>query len=75
MHEQDVRFAMSGIRQALERAPHAADTAQGIHAFWLQWSEPAPHPIVTKEALARLEQEKVVQRVQLGNGREIWRKA
>jgi hypothetical protein len=75
MKEQDVRFAMSQIQHAFTRAPDGADTAQGIHQFWLQWTEPAPHWHVTQEALVRLEKLRVVQRVRLEDGREVWRRA
>ncbi len=75
MNEQEVLYAMLRIQHALERSPSAADTVQGIHAWWVEWPEPAPHWDVTEAALGRLESEGVVERVAVEGGREIWRRA
>ncbi|MDP1966923.1 hypothetical protein [Rhodoferax sp.] len=75
MNEQEVLYAMLQIRHVLERSPSAADTVQGIHAWWVDWPEPAPHWEVTEAALARLESQGAVERVSVEGGREIWRRA
>lgn len=75
MNEQEVLYAMEQVRQALERSPTAADTAKGIHSFWIAWSEPGPHWTTTQEALLRLQAQGVVQVVELEDGRQVWRKA
>jgi hypothetical protein len=74
MHEQEVRHAMQQIRHALERSPAAADTVQGIHAWWIEWPEPGPHWTTTQQALERLRDEGVVECVRLEDGREVWRR-
>ncbi len=75
MNEKDVREAVKQIRHALAHSPLAADTAEGIHTFWLKWAEPRPHWTVTEKALLKLERRGEVERVRLEGGREMWRKA
>jgi hypothetical protein len=75
MNEQEVLYAMLQIRYALERSPAGADTAQGIHTYWIGWGEPGPHWTTTREALQRLQQQGAVEQVQLEDGRDVWRKA
>ena len=73
LSQQAVTFAVKSIRRQLTKSPHAVDTAEGIHGFWIEWPEPlAPTP-VTEEALKLLEEEGFVERV-LVDTRELWRK-
>jgi hypothetical protein len=75
MHEQEIRHAMRQIRHVLRGKPAAADTVQGIHAWWIEWSEPGPHWSTTEQALERLQAEGVVECVTLEDGRKVWRAA
>lgn len=71
MNKQLVDFAVLCIRRKLESAPHSVDTVKGIHAFWIDWEEPAPPEATTLEALEKLEGEGVVERVALDT-QELW---
>lgn len=74
MRSHDVLTAMQQIKLLLERAPDSAETAEGIHNWWIPWDEPAPGVEVTQEALNRLEREGIVRREKNGHG-ELWRGA
>jgi len=74
-HEQRVLLAMSLVRQAIERWPERADTAEGVHSCWIDWGGKEPLWTVTEEALIRLEREGVMTRVRTPSGREVWKKA
>lgn len=74
MNEQEVLHAMRQIGQTLARSPAAADMAQGIHAFWIEWTEPGPHWTTTQAALDRLLAQGLVERVELEDGRHVWRR-
>ena len=65
---------MLQIRHLLARSPTAADTAEGIHAWWIDWPEPAPHRSTTEAALLRLQAQGVVEGVAVEGGRQIWRR-
>ena len=73
MKNQAVSFAVKSIRQRLMQSPHAIDTVEGIHFFWIEWREPFPPTVVTQAALELLEQEGFVDRV-LVDSRELWKK-
>jgi hypothetical protein len=73
MNEQPVDFAVQSIRHYLVRAPHSADTVSGIHAWWIDWPEPAPPQAITLKALQRLEADGLVERASIGNS-ELWRR-
>jgi hypothetical protein len=74
MIKEEIVFAMRSIRSHLEATPHAADTIDGVHSFWIAWPEPIPTQATTFEALQRLEAEGQVRRTTAEN-REIWSKA
>jgi hypothetical protein len=75
MKEQEVVFAMRQIARALERSPAIADTARGIHDFWVGWREPVPDLDITKEALERLRHKGVMSLVVCEGGRKLWKAA
>ncbi len=63
---------MRQIKQVLSRSPAAADTAKGIHDWWVGWREPAPPVATTQEALHRLQKEGLVVAVQVEGGQQVW---
>lgn len=72
--EQDVQWAMQQIRAWLRQWPDSADTAAGVHEYWIEWGGPGAMPEVTEEALRRLQQEGEVECFHAGRG-AVWRKA
>jgi hypothetical protein len=56
------------------QSPNSADTVEGIHNYWIDWSEPVPSVLVTQQALEVLEKNGFVEPVLVGE-RVIWRKA
>jgi len=71
--EQLVQFAMAEITQYLAARPSAADTAEGIHSFWIRWEGDLPPRQVTDKALANLEQNGMIESLHVGE-REVWRR-
>ncbi len=55
MDEQLVVFAENAIRVYLGERPDSADTAEGIHRWWILWPGLPESPVVTQIALERLE--------------------
>lgn len=72
MNEQHILQAMQAIRLRLERSPMAGDTVKGIHTWWIDWAEPAPHVAVTEQALQRLAAERLVEQRTLEDGTVMW---
>jgi hypothetical protein len=70
--EEIINFAMLSIRQYLTAHPDSADTAEGIHQWWISWPDLQESITVTIEALERLEKFGEVERVDIGN-RRLWR--
>lgn len=58
------------IRRYISMRPHASDTAEGIHSFWIGMG---PCIEITEQALAQLTEEGVLEKVIVG-ARIIWRK-
>jgi hypothetical protein len=74
MNHQVLNFAIRAIEFRLTESPNSADTVEGIHNYWINWSEPVPPLQVTQQALEVLEQEKFVELVMVGE-KAVWRKA
>jgi hypothetical protein len=70
--EEIINFAVLSIRQYLAAHRYSADTAEGIHLWWISWPDVQESTIVTTEALARLEKFGEIERVDVGN-RRLWR--
>jgi hypothetical protein len=68
-----IAAAAQAIREYLTVRPCAADTAEGIHAYWIQWGESPEMIEVTEAALLELEQQGFVERAAAGN-RLLWRR-
>jgi len=70
-----IRYAMEGIRNYLNNGPDAADTAEGIRMWWINWDDyPGVDSLaVTLSALARLEQAGEIEGGNIGN-RIIYRR-
>ncbi len=71
--DQPVPFAISAILLWLDAHPHAADTIEGIHQWWIIWPSCPAAMAVTEAALLQLEQSQQIERLRLGN-RDIWRR-
>jgi hypothetical protein len=74
VNNQALNFAIRAIEFRLSESPNSADTVEGIHNYWIDWSEPVPPLLVTQQALEALEQKKLVEQVRVGE-RSIWRKS
>jgi hypothetical protein len=74
MNHQVLNSAIRAIEFRLTESPNSADTVEGIHNYWINWSEPVPPLQVTQQALEVLEQEKFVELVMVGE-KAVWRKA
>jgi hypothetical protein len=74
VNNQALSFAIRAIEFRLSKSPNSADTIEGIHNYWIDWSEPVPPMQVTQQALEALEQKKLVEQVMVGE-RAVWRKA
>lgn len=73
MDEQLVAFAESAIRIYLGERPDSADTAEGIHRWWILWPGLPESPVVTQVALERLETSGEMESVNVGN-QMLWRR-
>jgi hypothetical protein len=73
MTDEDlVRFAAAAILHYLQQHPDSADTAEGIHEWWIDWPG-VPEPLlITCLALEQLGQENKIQQSGVAN-RRIWR--
>ncbi len=74
MNNQTLNFALRAIQSRLTQSPNSADTVQGIHNYWIDWSEPVPPVLVTQQALEVLEKNALVEQILAGE-RVIWRKS
>lgn len=54
-HDPRIAFAAGEIRRHLREHPHAADTLEGIHQWWIRWPGPLEDMAVTEAALRELE--------------------
>jgi hypothetical protein len=61
-----------GILQYLHDHPEAADSLEGIAAWWLPSPEHAPALEAVQEALALLVQEHRIARIDLADGRTLY---
>ena len=66
-------FAMQEISRYLIQRPDAADTAEGVHHWWIQWPDSAAPMAVTLAALEQLERDGLMQHIRIGS-RDIWRR-
>ena len=73
MDEQLVVFAENAIRVYLAERPDSADTAEGIHRWWILWPGLPESPVVTQIALERLETAGEMEPVDVGN-QVLWRR-
>lgn len=73
MDEQSILAVAKEIRRYLDSRPESADTVDGIHHFWINWSGLPESRLVTAAALELLLAEGVVECVRYGN-RELWRR-
>jgi hypothetical protein len=67
-----VQFVKTEIRGFLARHPGSADTIEGIQNWWIRWPGIPESMSVTAAALASLEGDGVLMRLQIGNS-VIWR--
>jgi hypothetical protein len=67
-----VRFAANAILHYLQRHPGSADTAEGIHEWWIAWPDIPESILITCIALEQLEQEHKIEHSDVAN-RRIWR--
>jgi hypothetical protein len=63
----------TAIQYYLASRPESADTLEGIHAWWTQWSSLQEPQAATLAALEDMEAHGFVERARSG-GREIWRR-
>lgn len=73
MDEPLIQFSMQEITRYLNNNPLSADTAEGVHQWWIQWPETQESIFITIEALNRLLNVGVVEVKRIAD-REIWRK-
>jgi hypothetical protein len=73
MDSQAIELAAAAILNYLQQHPNSADTAEGIHAWWIDWDGCIESPLVTERALEYLEDQHLMERVSIGN-RVLWRK-
>lgn len=67
-----IDFAEHAIIGYLQQRPTSADTAEGIHYWWISWEGLPEHISVTESALARLRAAGKIENIRLGN-RDVWR--
>lgn len=72
MDEQLIQFACDSIKNYLHTSPTSADTAIGIHQWWIQWNDLPESILITTIALRRLEESGLLERRVIGN-QELWR--
>lgn len=72
MDQTAIDFAETAILGYLQHRPTSADTAEGVHHWWISWEGLPEHISVTECALARLRAAGRIECVRLGN-REFWR--
>ncbi|WP_338847069.1 hypothetical protein V8J88_25300 [Massilia sp. W12] len=68
-----IQFVISAIELYLQRHPDSADTAEGIHQWWIEWPQQAESLHITLLALQELEKRGLICAQRIGN-REIWRR-
>ncbi|MDQ1812062.1 hypothetical protein RBA41_01980 [Massilia sp. CCM 9210] len=74
MDKQLVIAVAAQIRDYLSRRPHASDTAEGIHQWWICWDTTPEAISVTIAALEHLESKDLIAQWKSGN-RMIWRRS
>ncbi|BBB70085.1 hypothetical protein UNDYM_5832 [Undibacterium sp. YM2] len=74
MQDQELEFARSAIRSYLQTRPASADTAEGIHQFWIRWPDVAPPLSLVLTVLEGMRDTGEVESINVG-GRTIWRAA
>lgn len=72
MDEQSIQFAMDTIISHLKLHPQSADTLEGVHLWWVVWSDIQESILVTAEALHRLQDAQFIETRIVGE-RELWR--
>ncbi|HZX31760.1 MAG TPA: hypothetical protein VFF03_10435 [Rhodocyclaceae bacterium] len=73
MDYQAIEQAAAAILNYVQQHPNSADTAEGIHAWWIDWEGRIESPLVTEQALEYLERQHLMERVSIGN-RVLWRR-
>jgi Fe2+ or Zn2+ uptake regulation protein len=73
MTNADLDALVEALSEYLRRNPQACDTLDGIASWWLggEWSQ---RPALVQEALDRLEELGVIERVRAGDGRVRYRR-
>jgi hypothetical protein len=74
MQDQELEFARNAIRSYLQARPSSADTAEGIHQFWIRWPDVAPPLSLVLTVLEGMRDTGEVESINVG-GRTIWRAA
>lgn len=72
MQEQEQEFARNAIRSYLQARPASADTAEGIHHFWIRWPDAQPPLSLVLAVLESMRDAGEMESVNIG-GRTIWR--
>jgi hypothetical protein len=73
MEHNLILFAATQIRSYLETRPEAADTAEGIHHWWIQWPSVEETIVITQAALETLQQSGEMETISIGNS-ILWRR-
>ncbi len=70
--DESIEGVVAALRRYLQVQPHAADTLEGIHRWWIDWGAEEKSPEVTHRALDRLVEEGVMEYVDIAQ-RRVWR--
>lgn len=73
MDFQLVDTVATAILAYVQCHPQSADTAHGIHLWWIDWHDCIERPEVTLAALEHLESQGLMEQISIGN-RQLWRK-
>ena len=72
-HYADLDAVMRALSDYVQQHPAAADTELGITQWWLAGYGLSACPELVVKALEQLAQQGVMERVELGAGRRVWR--
>lgn len=72
MNDESIRAVAAAIKRYLADRPASADTAEGIHQWWIDWGGHEESLAVTLQALELLEQAHQVESIRFGN-QVLWR--
>lgn len=73
MDSQLIEPVAAAILAYVQERPGSADTAEGIHTWWIDWHGCIESQQVTEQALEYLEKQCLMEKVSIGD-RLLWRK-